>query len=55
MARYRVHYSCRLTYDVDVEAESENEAIEEARPEWEDADFNDMDFADDDIDVWELS
>lgn len=54
MARYNVHFGIRLTYDVEVEADSPDEAEAKARPEYEAADLHDFDFADDDVDIWEV-
>ena len=52
MAKWNVHFGMRLTYDVEVEAETEEEAIRKARPEWENADYSEMDYADQDVDAW---
>lgn len=53
MSKWTVHFGMRLTYNVEVEAETEAEAIEKAMPEWEDADYADMGCADTDVDAWE--
>lgn len=53
MSKWNVHFGMRLTYDVEVEAETKAEAIEKARPEWEDADYADMDYAYQNVDAWE--
>lgn len=53
MNKYRVHFGVRLTLDVDIEANSEKEAIEKARKEFESVSYYDMDYADDDVDVWQ--
>lgn len=52
MAKWNVHFGMRLTYDVEVEADSYEEAVEKARPKWEDADYAEMDYADQDVDAW---
>lgn len=54
MAKYNVHFGIRLTYDVEVEAESEEEAKAKARSKWATTEFAEMDYADDDVDVWEV-
>lgn len=56
MAKWNVHFGLRLTYDVEVEADSYDEAVELATPEFEKTDIRDMDFADtdDDVDAWEI-
>lgn len=53
MAKWNVHFGMRLTYDVEVEADSYEEAVEKATPEWENADYAAMDYADQDVDAWE--
>lgn len=53
MKKWTVHFGMRLTYDVLVEANNAEEAIEKASPEWEGAEYWDMDVADTDVDVWE--
>ena len=50
--KYTVHFGVRLTYDVTVEAENMQEAIAKARPEWENAEYKDMDYASQDVDAW---
>ena len=40
------------TYNVEVEAETREEAIAKARYEWEAVDCKDMDYADQDVDAW---
>jgi len=52
MSKWNVHFWVRLTYDVEVEAETEEEAIQKATPEWENANYSEMDYADDDVDAW---
>lgn len=45
----------RLTYDVEVEADSYDEAVRLARPEWEQVEYEYMDFASDDVDAWKIT
>ena len=54
MAKYNVHFGIRLTYDVEIEAESPDEAEAKARPKWATTEFAEMDYTDDDVDVWEV-
>lgn len=53
MAKWNVHFGVRLTYDVEVEADSYDEAVKKARDEWEETEYKDMDYASQDIDAWE--
>ena len=53
MAKYRVHFGVRLTLNVDVEAETREEAEEMAREVYDDADWHEFDFAEEDVDIWE--
>ena len=50
--KWNVHFGMRLTYDVEVEADTMQQAIERARFEWEAAEYTDMDYAGDDVDAW---
>lgn len=52
MAKWNVHFGVRLTYDIEVEADSYDEAVEKARDEWEETEYRDMDYADQDVDAW---
>lgn len=54
MRKWNVHYGCRLTYDVEVEADTEEEAIEKARDELDNITYDDFVFADDDIEAWKI-
>lgn len=51
--KFRVHFSVRLTYDIDVEADDGEEASRLAREKLDSVEYNDMDYADEDCDVWE--
>ncbi len=53
MRKWTVHFGMRLTYDVLVEANNAEEAIDKAYPEWEGAEYRDMYVADTDVDAWE--
>ena len=53
MAKWNVHFGIRLTYDVEVEADSYEEAVEKATPEWENVACTEMDYASQDVDAWE--
>ena len=55
MKYYEVHIGNRLTKDVVVSANSEEEAIEKAFEEVNDIPYEDWEFADDDADAWEVS
>ena len=54
MSKWNVHYGCRLTYDIEVEADTKEKAIAKAERELNNITYNDFDFADDDMDVWEI-
>lgn len=52
--KYCVHIGVRLTKDIQVEACSEEDAKAKAKKLMEDLPYNSYDFAEDDIDVWEV-
>lgn len=52
--KWNVHYGIRLTTDFEVEADDEMEAIDKAANILDNIDVNQMDFAYDDFDIWEL-
>ena len=49
---WNVHFGVRLTYDIKVEAETEEEAIEKAATEYEAVNYDDMEWVDQDINAW---
>ena len=49
---WNVHFGVRLTYDIEVEAETEEEAIEKAATEYEAVNYDDMEWVDQDINAW---
>ncbi len=53
MKKYNVHYGVRLTTDITIYANSEEEAKEAAMLKVMDIDYSELEFADDDFDVWE--
>lgn len=55
MKKYTVHIGCRLTYDVDIIAKTQDEALKKAEDIWRngDIDYSDMDYACDDFDIVE--
>ena len=53
MNKYTVHFAGYYGYDVKVEANSEEEAKEKARPIFEEANANDFWFEDNGADVFE--
>ena len=52
MDKYTVHFGIRLTYDIEVEARTEEEARSLAETIFESIDYNDMEYASTDMDVW---
>ena len=54
MAKYNVHYGVRLVYDVRVEANNKDEAIQKAKSICETTEFQYMDFVKDDFDAWRI-
>lgn len=53
MKKYTVHFMGFYGYDVEVEAETEDEARELAEPIFEEADVRDFFFESNGTDVWE--
>ena len=52
MAKWNVHFSTELTYDVEIEANSYEEAVKKA--EQEKVELSDMDCFDKDVTAWRL-
>lgn len=55
MAKYRVHFIGYYGYDVEIEANNEEEARELATPIFENADANDFYFENDGADIFEVA